>query len=326
MRKNRVNENPVRYEAIDNVRTLVESKSGFSLFITKNDELWGYGSNNVGQLGDGTGVDRDEPIKIMDNVANVYVFQREVYAVQNDGTLWRWGGSDRSNAVFYPEKVMESVVTMDFAFQSRVALQSNGTLIDISGDEPVTLETNVVDFSGRHILLGDGTLWEYTVTLNLNNWRELAAPTLERNRQIASNVTSFIVLAPLIFINETLFFINEENELWGIGHNQSSQLGDGTRINRDDPVKIMDDVLMVHPFRESRVTALKTDNTLWAWGADDVEPVLIAEDVIWINRNSFSIGFDNFWGYIDSSGTLWGVRFSGDLEPIPFFENIMIPQ
>jgi alpha-tubulin suppressor-like RCC1 family protein len=68
--------------------------------ITTDGTLWAWGQNRlpthwrVGSvLGDGTTVDRDEPVRIMENIASVTTIGNTTYAISNDGTLWGWGNS-----------------------------------------------------------------------------------------------------------------------------------------------------------------------------------------------------------------------------------------
>ena len=64
--------------------------SGFqySLFINENGELWAWGRNDVGQIGDGTRIDRHSPVHIMDNVSAVAARNGQTMAIKMDGSLW----------------------------------------------------------------------------------------------------------------------------------------------------------------------------------------------------------------------------------------------
>ena len=131
---------------MDNVKSMGTTQSGNSLyFISSNDVLRGYGTNSSGQLGDGSGIDRDELVWITDNVTSVHATHQSIFALKNDNTLWGWG----SNLFL-------------IAFDSE--LTSLGTTYS-----PIKLLDNVaqvVDTGLWSIILlkTDGSLWEYRQT------------------------------------------------------------------------------------------------------------------------------------------------------------------
>jgi hypothetical protein len=59
----------------------------FTTCIKKDGTLWAWGSNKYGKVGDGTIIDRYDPVKIMDNV----VYTTSTFALKADSTLWGWG-------------------------------------------------------------------------------------------------------------------------------------------------------------------------------------------------------------------------------------------
>ena len=54
--------------------------------------------------------------------------------------------------------------------------------------------------------------------------------------------------------------IDNNGDLWGWGQNAHAQLGDGSRVHRQIPVRIMGGVRSIQPF-----FAITEDNTLYAW-------------------------------------------------------------
>lgn len=56
-----------------------------------------------------------------------------------------------------------------------------------------------------------------------------------------------------------------DGSLWTWGHNDSGELGNGTKEDNPVPVKIMDDVASV-ALAKSNGAAIKTDGSLWMWG------------------------------------------------------------
>jgi alpha-tubulin suppressor-like RCC1 family protein len=85
-------ENAEPAQVLENVRT-TEGNS-HRMAIQNDSSLWAWGENNFGQLGDGTTVYRNSPVKIMENVRQVSVGWQRTMAVSEDNVLWAWGSND----------------------------------------------------------------------------------------------------------------------------------------------------------------------------------------------------------------------------------------
>lgn len=72
----------------------VSEGSGFMMVIKNDNTLWAKGNNECGQLGNGTNVNSDEFVKIMDGVSDVLCIGSYTVALKEDGTLWVWGKND----------------------------------------------------------------------------------------------------------------------------------------------------------------------------------------------------------------------------------------
>jgi alpha-tubulin suppressor-like RCC1 family protein len=56
-------------------------------------ELWAWGYNNKGQIGNGTIINRSSPVQVgaLTNWSQVSAGNLDTAAVKTDGTLWAWG-------------------------------------------------------------------------------------------------------------------------------------------------------------------------------------------------------------------------------------------
>jgi alpha-tubulin suppressor-like RCC1 family protein len=68
---------------------------GYSLAIKTNGTLWAWGGNSIGQLGDGTDIDKNSPVQIStaSNWQSVAASEEHTLAIKTDGTLWAWGAN-----------------------------------------------------------------------------------------------------------------------------------------------------------------------------------------------------------------------------------------
>jgi len=88
---------PVQVPGVTDVKIVAAGNdygsAAHSLFIKNDDTLWAMGSNDYGQLGDGTTTNRSKPVQVKGgtNVKAVAAGVRHSLFVKNDGTLWAMG-------------------------------------------------------------------------------------------------------------------------------------------------------------------------------------------------------------------------------------------
>ena len=114
-----------------------------------------------------------------------------------------------------------------------------------------------------------------------------------------------------------MFFIKDDNTLWGRGYNSSGSLGDNTGVEQIEPKKILDDVANIYPFcgtASSTTYAVKNDRTLWGWGGSDgvnlltgntdnvYAPIKLLDNVV----KFYCFGSNNFVIQTDGSLLAWG--------------------
>jgi len=108
-----VTQEPIKI--MDDVCT-ISAGAGFCSAIKTDGSLWAWGSNEIGQLGDGTETERLLPVKVMSNVAAVSCGGNHTLAIKTDGSLWAWGwngdgqiGDGTTENRHIPIKIMNSV-------------------------------------------------------------------------------------------------------------------------------------------------------------------------------------------------------------------------
>jgi TM2 domain-containing membrane protein YozV len=290
---------------MSDVRSVVSNDS-VHFFITNDNTLWAMGDNNRGQLGDGTTDNRNEPIQIMENVANVYIEDYSAYAITLDRTLYRWGtfSQDDSNVILEPERFLSNAVvycgnrfaiTSDGSLWTWISRSANGTLTKVM-DDVISISGHSLTAFPTHAIKADGSLYSINI-----QWNNQSSSYVVAEAVILENVSNF-----RIFEN-TFFAIGTDGSLWGWGSNANSQLGNGTRIDQAVPVELMEgvvvaDVLQIHSSGDGRQRVLDNDGNVWFWRNSSPIPTIELENVVGFYGDVYHLGESNNLYRRDSSG------------------------
>jgi alpha-tubulin suppressor-like RCC1 family protein len=84
--------NPTRVPNLTAI-TAIQVGNNHSLAVKQDGTIWAWGSNDNGQLGDGTTVRRNQPVQItgLTDVSSVAAGEYHSLAVKRDGSVWAWG-------------------------------------------------------------------------------------------------------------------------------------------------------------------------------------------------------------------------------------------
>jgi alpha-tubulin suppressor-like RCC1 family protein len=263
-------------------------------------ELWTWGFNNRGRLGDNTLTQRNTPVTTFAGGTNWKQVAGGGYfhtvAIKTDGTLWTWGRNsygqlgdntttDRSTPVttFAGGTDWKQVACGRF---HTAAVKTDGTLWTLGlgdsgqvGDNtPISRSTPVTTFAGgtnwkqvscggRHTVAikTDGTLW----TWGLNSYGAIGDNTTGSNLTPVTTFAGGTNWKQVACGNDHTAAIKTDGTLWTWGRSNSGQLGDNTIINRSTPVTTFaggTNWKQVSGGGYFHTVAIKTDGTLWTWG------------------------------------------------------------
>lgn len=227
---------PIKQVASGSYMYSKDNTESYYAVIDTNDSLWMWGSNGVGQLGDGTAQNRSAPVKIMDGVASVSLGTAgHSAAIGTDGSLWTWGnnnfgqlGDGTTTSHYTPVKIMDDVSS-----------------VSLGGGHSAAIRT-------------DSSLWTWG-----NNWAGALGDGTNTNRstpmKIMDNVTS------VSLGSHHSAAVDTDGSLWTWGSNSGMLLGDDTRGSRSTPKKIMYNVSSVS-LADTHSAAIHTDGSLLVWG------------------------------------------------------------
>ena len=102
----------------------VASGNHHSLAIDSDGQLWAWGNNASGQLGDSTTTNQDVPVHIGSGYIDITTGRDFSLAIHQDGTLWAWG----KGYTAYPSRIDFGFVKVDAGDGHVLAIKKDNTL------------------------------------------------------------------------------------------------------------------------------------------------------------------------------------------------------
>jgi alpha-tubulin suppressor-like RCC1 family protein len=292
------------------VSTAGSASNGFSndcttFGVRENGTLWAWGNNNCGRLGDGTTTNRSSPVSVVGGFTDwcqVDAGCTHALAVRTNGTMWGWGcnsyGRTGTGGTSGTKSSPVSVIGgfTDWCQASSggrhsAGLRTNCTLWMWGHGAGGKLGFNAATNNESPIQpLGGFTDWcqvsaggDHTVAVRTNC--TLWAWGYNGQGQLGDG-TAIVKSSPVSVIGDFTDWcqvsaghthsaaIRTNGTLWAWGCNGYGRLGDGTTTIRSSPV------LVVGGFTDwcqvsmgaGISAAVRTNGTLWMWGAGDVMP------------------------------------------------------
>ena len=228
------------------VATRVSAGYNHSLAIDEEGNLYAWGRNDYGQLGDGTTNNSGTPIQIMEGTkfkevsAGTYCS----LAIDEDGNLYAWGRYYWDS--FGGESIVKNTPTL-IQEDTKFIKVSNG----VSTSQPVCIAIDE-----------EGNLW---------GWGENTLGTLGTGTKESSSV-------PVRIKEGTKFkkisvggghslAIDIDNNLWSWGFNNVGQLGNNSSATAYEPIQIMQGTKIKEIIADGQFSlAIDETGTLWSWG------------------------------------------------------------
>jgi uncharacterized repeat protein (TIGR01451 family) len=265
---------PVKVNGISGVR-VVAAGIRHTLALKHDGTLWGWGTNEFGQLGVPSPGDHSTPIQIasLTNVIAIAAGDNHSLAVKADGSVWAWGqnvsgqvipGPNRQDR-FVPTQVsgLSNAIGISAGSNHSAALTQNGVVFcwgsnaygslggGISGVGGTQL-VQVVGLTGvisvklggdsSFALRSDGNIWvwgrNYGRFGNGTNTEGSNVPLQITTLPTATKIASGLTHSAAILSDSTI-------RAWG--ENTDGQLGDGTSLVRITPVQVLGNLIVAKP-------------------------------------------------------------------------------
>jgi alpha-tubulin suppressor-like RCC1 family protein len=266
-------------------------------------ELYSWGLNTNGQLGQNTITNLSSPVQVgaLGDWSQVSAGNNFSAAIKTNGTLWSWGLNTNG------QLGQNDVIARSSPVQ--VGALTDWSQVSAANNFCVAIKTN-------------GTLW---------SWGDNGSGQLGQNIAVATDRSSPVQVGALTdwaqvsTANFHCAAIKTNGTLWSWGDNGEGQLGQNTITNLSSPVQVgaLTDWAQVSG-GQNFCAAIKTNSTLWSWGyngngrlgLNDVNirrssPVQVGALTNWTQVSAGA----TFCAAIKTDGTLWtwGLNTNGRL-------------
>jgi len=211
--------------------------------------LWTWGSNNYGELGDNSKVNRSSPGTTAGGGTDwcqVSGGIQHTAAVKTDGTLWTWGCNGQGR----------------LGDNSSVNRSSPGTT---AGGGTTWCQVSLGNIHSAAVKT-DGTLW----TWGYNGSGRLGDNSISTKSSPVTTAGGGTTWHQVSLGNIHSAAVKTDGTLWTWGYNGGGQLGDNSTLARSSPGTTVGGGTTWCQVRSgiSHNAAIKTDGTLWTWGCN----------------------------------------------------------
>ena len=285
-----------------------------SAAITEDGELYCWGNNSVGTVGNGTFINQLTPVKILEDVREVFLSSWTTIAITTNGDLYCWGfniwgqvGNGTTINQSTPIKILKNVMVFDADGSTFSAITTNGDLYRWGRNEggelgnnsiinqltPIKILENVKEFSSYAGVSGaittNGDLYCWGL-----NWGGHVGNGTTENQLIPVKILENIKDCSIE--SEISGAITTNGDLYCWGRNVHGAVGNGTTNDQLTPVKVLENVKNVLINNNYTTAAVTTNGELYCWGDNEygkvgngtrdtqLTPVKILDNI-----NSFSL-------------------------------------
>ncbi|MGH9333095.1 MAG: chitobiase/beta-hexosaminidase C-terminal domain-containing protein, partial [Vicinamibacteria bacterium] len=213
----------------------------FGAALTSTGEVFTWGANGNGELGDGTWTDHEfpAPVSSLTNAVAIATGAYHTLALKEDGTVVSWG--DNGGKLGDGTAVDRNAPVAVTGLTDVVAIAA-GENHSLALDELGQVWSFGLNSHGQ---LGDGTTTTRTSPVEVSELEDVIAIGAGRNHSLA---------------------VTSDHRVWAWGDNFSSQLGDGTTTDRTEPIEVEGLSGIVAVAGGEHSLALRDDGRVFAWG------------------------------------------------------------
>ena len=228
-------------QSVEGISGVLELNSGryFNVALDSINNLYAWGKNDFGQLGDSTYGSKNTPVLILNQVSNFDAGDRFTVALKNNGTVFSWGENSHG------QLGLGDTITRNHP----LIIQTISGIQDVKAGAAHAI---ALDQNGKIFSWGD------------NQYGQLGTGDLiNRKNPTQINISG---IAKIAIGSHHCFAIDSNGVLWAWGDNSMGQLGTGDNINKIVPTEInLPNVDLVDGGLDHSVAKL-SNGKLYSWG------------------------------------------------------------
>ena len=215
--------------------------------VLTGGDVWCWGQNNKGQIGDGTTTDRNKPVEVLSGVADITAGADYTCAVMKTGHVLCWGnnengqladGTKTSHTLPSPAQLITGVSGLDGGQNRTCGLNGAGLITCWSGGGAAQTLSPVIPVTGGAPEAND--------LVAVNRFGSLIVGVDEQGMPITFQSGKFSAVSTL---NGVLYVDSGAGQICALlgdatvkcwGANNYGQLGDSTTVNSAKPVGVID--------------------------------------------------------------------------------------
>jgi alpha-tubulin suppressor-like RCC1 family protein len=244
---------------------IVMVSAGFqhSLALQSNGIVWAWGSNEFGQLGDGSTTNSNVPVIVSELPPDIVAISAGYFhslALTSDGDIWAWGSNQYGQ--LGDNTTSDRLVPVKVFTESSSEYRGDFTAIEAGKNHSVAL-----------------TSAKYVWAWGRNNLGQVGDnSTTDRKYPVKTRVSASVDLTEITSIaagGDFSLALKSAATVWAWGENSSGQLGiNSTALSSfAKQVKTGSSTFLIGitaiSAGGSHSLALKSDSTVWAWGGDE---------------------------------------------------------
>jgi len=248
----------------------VDGGEVFSCGVNDEGAVWCWGSNDRGQLGDGTEDDHTVPVQVvgsggvgmLSGAVGIGAGSKHTCVVKTDGTVWCWGLNDRGQ--------LGDGTNDDHS----VPVQVKGS----GGTGTLTTVTEITaGLQHSCAVKTDGTAWCWGLNdkgqLGDNTTTDSSTPVQVKGPGGTGTLTTVTEITAGL---QHSCAVKTDGTAWCWGLNNKGQLGDNTTTDSSTPVQVkgpggtgtLTTIILIGS-GNNHTCAAKQTHTIWCWGLND---------------------------------------------------------